>query len=139
MASLINSEKLLKLGLILKKILLSAKDIESADQNQKCVKIFQILDMLVQMQSLNVAIRAELIELLIAIRNDFSHKIIEQIKNRADNIILLDRRRGSPDRRKLHTYIADDRRNGIADRRKRLKAESRSLDHDEINLAFTNH
>ena len=29
-----------------------------------------------------------------------------------------DRRRRLNDRRKLHTYIADDRRSGIADRRK---------------------
>jgi hypothetical protein len=30
-----------------------------------------------------------------------------------------ERRRGSKERRKLHTYIYDDRRSGIADRRKR--------------------
>jgi hypothetical protein len=32
-----------------------------------------------------------------------------------------DRREDIKDRRKLHTYIADDRRNGPADRRKTMK------------------
>ena len=40
-----------------------------------------------------------------------------------------ERRKTTEDRRKLHTYIADDRRSGIADRRKRpmthLAAENR--------------
>lgn len=33
-------------------------------------------------------------------------------------IILPEKRRGSKDRRKTKTFIADDRRSGIADRRK---------------------
>jgi hypothetical protein len=33
-------------------------------------------------------------------------------------IILPQKRSGPKDRRKLHTYIADDRRSGIANRRK---------------------
>jgi len=33
-------------------------------------------------------------------------------------IILPEKRNGSKDRRKLHTYIAVDRRSGIANRRK---------------------
>jgi hypothetical protein len=77
--------------------------------------------MLVHMQSLNISIRAELIEKLFSIRIDLPHEILNQIKNRADNIILFDRRRASPDRRKLHTYLANDQRSGIADRRKRTK------------------
>ena len=32
--------------------------------------------------------------------------------------LRTERRRGAKDRRKLHTYIADDRRSGIANRRK---------------------
>lgn len=31
----------------------------------------------------------------------------------------FDRRHRSPDRRRLHTYLADDRRSGIADRRRK--------------------
>jgi hypothetical protein len=33
-------------------------------------------------------------------------------------IILLEKRTGTKERRKLHTFIADDRRSGIANRRK---------------------
>ena len=33
-------------------------------------------------------------------------------------IILPEKRKGPKDRRKLHTYIADDRRSGKANRRK---------------------
>ncbi|MGD8992163.1 MAG: hypothetical protein PVI00_11985 [Desulfobacterales bacterium] len=35
-------------------------------------------------------------------------------------LIFTEKRFGLYDRRKLHTYIADDRRSGIADRRKSL-------------------
>ena len=35
--------------------------------------------------------------------------------------IAYDRRRDSDDRRKLHTFIANDRRSGIADRRKQIQ------------------
>ncbi len=35
-------------------------------------------------------------------------------------LIFTEKRFGLKDRRKLHTYIADDRRSGIADRRKSL-------------------
>ena len=34
------------------------------------------------------------------------------------NLKDSDRRTGPKDRRKVHTYVADDRRSGIADRRK---------------------
>ena len=33
-------------------------------------------------------------------------------------IIIAEKRKGSKDRRKINTFIANDRRNGIADRRK---------------------
>jgi len=33
-------------------------------------------------------------------------------------LMLRERRKFSKDRRKMHTYLADDRRSGIADRRK---------------------
>ncbi|MHA2219483.1 MAG: hypothetical protein ACXACY_26535 [Candidatus Hodarchaeales archaeon] len=35
------------------------------------------------------------------------------------NLKEKDRRTGQKDRRKIHTYIANDRRSGIADRRKK--------------------
>jgi hypothetical protein len=34
-------------------------------------------------------------------------------------VYTTEKRKGSEDRRKLHTYIGNDRRSGIADRRKR--------------------
>ena len=34
-------------------------------------------------------------------------------------VYTIEKRKGSEDRRKLYTYIANDRRSGIADRRKR--------------------
>ena len=121
MAGIINFDNLLKLRTIFKEIIFATKDAELKDENQLSVTICQLLDMLVHMQSLNVSIRAELIEKLFSIRIDLPHEILNQIKNRADNIILFDRRRASPDRRTLHIYLANDRRSGIADRRKRTK------------------
>lgn len=38
-------------------------------------------------------------------------------------ITIPEKRSGPRDRRKLHTYIADDRRSGIADRRKKKKVK----------------
>lgn len=42
---------------------------------------------------------------------------LEPTNDTLAKLILGERRSGSEDRRKLHTYIADDRRSGIADRR----------------------
>jgi hypothetical protein len=39
-------------------------------------------------------------------------------------LIITEKRYGLKDRRKLHTYIADDRRSGIADRRKHKNKRS---------------
>ena len=117
---MINLDKLLKLRSILKEIILITKGAEFKNDNQLTVKIFQLLDMLVHMQSLNISIRAELIEKLFSIRPDLSHKITNQ-KKKEPIIILLDRRKVNPDRRNLHTYLANDRRFGIADRRKSTK------------------
>ena len=40
-------------------------------------------------------------------------------------IIITEKRSGLKDRRKLHTYIADDRRSGVADRRKKSKLKGK--------------
>lgn len=40
------------------------------------------------------------------------------------NLINGDLRKGPEDRRKIHTYIANDRRSGIADRRKHQNKHS---------------
>ena len=49
-------------------------------------------------------------------------QIVDVYLERADENspakLRTERRRDAKDRRKLHTYIADDRRSGIADRRK---------------------
>ena len=37
------------------------------------------------------------------------------------NLMNADIRKGPKDRRKVHTYVANDRRSGLADRRKKSK------------------
>jgi hypothetical protein len=129
MPNMINLDKLLKLRSILNKIISITRDAEFNNSDQLSVKIFQLLDMLVHMQSLNISIRTELIEKFIYIRPDLSNKIKNQIKKGADIFVLYDRRKINLDRRKLHTYLANDQRIGIADRRKgsrNIRAEVRS-------------
>jgi hypothetical protein len=126
MPSMINSDKLLKLRSLLAELIIITKDADSKNDNQLSEKIRQLLDMLVHMQSLNISIRAELIAKLFSIRPD---KIMNQVKNGAEVIVLYDRRKVNQDRRKLNTYLANDRRIGIANRRKsakNMKAETRS-------------
>jgi hypothetical protein len=126
---MINLDNLLKLRSIFNEILLITKDTDFKNDTQLSGKICQLLDTLVHMQSLNISIRSELIEKMFSIRPDLPHEIINQIKKGTDNIILFDRRKVKPDRRKLHTYLAKDRRTGIANRRKSSKntrAEIRS-------------
>ena len=123
---MIKLDKLLKLRSILTEIILITKDAEFKNDNELSEKIRQLLDMLIHMQSLNISIRAELIAKLFSIRPD---KIINQIKNGAEVIVLYDRRKVNQDRRKLHTYLANDQRIGVANRRKsakNIKAETRS-------------
>jgi hypothetical protein len=100
MPDMINSDKLLKFNTLFKKIISLAKDAEFKNDNQLPVKIYPLLDMLVHMQSLNISIRTELIEKFISIRPDLSHKIKNQIKKSADIVVLYDRRKVNPDRRK---------------------------------------
>jgi hypothetical protein len=123
---MINSDKILKLRSLLAELIIITKDADSKNDNQLSEKIRQLLDMLVHMQSLNISIRAELIAKLFSIRPD---KIMNQVKNGAEVIVLYDRRKVNQDRRKLHTYLANDRRIGIATRRKsakNMRAENRS-------------
>jgi len=89
---MINSDNLLKFNTLFKKIISLAKDAEFKNDNQLPEKIYQLLDMLVHMQSLNISIRSELIEKLFSIRPDLSHKIINQ-KKQEQNIILFARRK----------------------------------------------
>ena len=126
MPPMINSDKLLKLRSFLTELILITKDADSKNDTQLSEKIRRLLDMLVHMQSLNISIRAELIAKLFSIRPD---KIMNQVKNGAEVIVLYDRRKVNQDRRKLRTYLANDRRLGIANRRKsakNMKAETRS-------------
>ena len=126
MPPMINSDKILKLRSLLAELIIITKDADSKNDNQLSEKIRQLLDMLVHMQSLNISIRAELIAKLFSIRPD---KIMNQVKNGAEVIVLYDRRKVNQDRRKLHTYLANDRRIGIATRRKsakNMRAENRS-------------
>jgi hypothetical protein len=44
---------------------------------------------------------------------------LEPTDEKLAKLILQERRIRQKDRRKLHTYIAEDRRSGIADRRKK--------------------
>jgi len=129
MPDMINSDNLLKFNTLFKKIISLAKDAEFKNDNQLPEKIYQLLDMLVHMQSLNISIRAELIAKLFSVRPDLSHRIKNQIKKGDDIVVLYDRRKVNPDRRKLHTYLANDQRIGIVDRRnstKNKRAEIRS-------------
>jgi hypothetical protein len=126
---MINFDNLLKLRTIFNEILLITTDTDFKNDTQLSGKICQLLDMLVHIQSLNISIRSELIEKMFSIRPDLPHEIINQIKKGTDNIILFDRRKVNLDRRKLHTYLANDRRSGTANRRKSAKnkrAEIRS-------------
>lgn len=123
---MINSDKLLKLRSLLTELIIITKDADFKNDNQLSEKIRQLLDMLIDMQSLNISIRAELIAKLFSIRPD---KIMNQVKNGAEVIVLYDRRKVNQDRRKLNTYLANDRRIGIANRRKsakNMRAEIRS-------------
>jgi hypothetical protein len=123
---MINSDKLLKLRSLLAELIIITKDAEFKNDNQLSEKIRRLLDMLVHMQSLNISIRAELIAKLFSIRPD---KIMNQVKNGAEVIVLYDRRKVNQDRRKLRTFLANDRRIGIANRRKsakNMRAETRS-------------
>jgi hypothetical protein len=87
MPDLINLDKLLKLRSILNEIISITRDAEFNKSDQLPVKIFQLLDMLVHMQSLNISVRTELIEKFISIRPDLLHKIKNQIKKSADIIV----------------------------------------------------
>jgi len=118
---MINFDNLWKLQSIFKEIILIATGADFKDDNDLSVKICQLLEMLVHMQSLNTSIRTELIEELLSIRPHLPDEIIDQIRTGPNNIILFDRRKSNPDRRKFHTFLASDRRSGIADRRRSIK------------------
>ena len=97
----------------------------NARANPQIILLAGILD---RAQALIVSMRADFIEMVIpdstaaedkdsaAAPIGFSRR--PNAGARSD-VIPFDRRRRGPDRRTLHTYIADDRRSGVADRRRR--------------------
>jgi hypothetical protein len=118
---MIKFDNLLSLRSIFREITLVKKETEALDGTELAAKILRLLDRLIYMQTLNVSIRAELIEKLLPILPALSAETSRKIKKMADNVILFDRRRAGQERRELHTYLARDRRCGIADRRRRVK------------------
>jgi hypothetical protein len=114
---MIKSDNLSKLRSIFEEIVINTRDAEFNNTARPSAKIFNVLDELVHMQSLIVSIRAELIEKVFSIRPDLPREITSQIKSGSDNVILFNRRKVEADRRKLHTFLADDRRLGMANRR----------------------
>jgi hypothetical protein len=114
---MINSNNLLKLQAIFEDIVSETKDAEFKNIDPPLAKMSHLLDDLAQMQSLIISIRAELIEKVFSIRPNLPEEITNQIKIGANNIILFNRRKADADRRKLHSYVADDRRTGLANRR----------------------
>ena len=96
----------------------------NARANPQIILLAGILD---RTQALIVSMRADCIEMAIpkmpaedqdsaAAQVRFSRR--PNAGARSD-VIPFDRRRRDPDRRRIHTYIADDRRSGVADRRRR--------------------
>jgi len=96
----------------------------NARANPQIILLAGILD---RTQALIVSMRADFIEMAIpktpaedqdsaAAQVRFSRR--PNAGARSD-VIPFDRRRRDPDRRRIHTYIADDRRSGVADRRRR--------------------
>ncbi|RPJ72677.1 MAG: hypothetical protein EHM15_08700 [Desulfobacteraceae bacterium] len=115
---MLNVDKLLKIQGIINEILTFEKNADFKDDNQLSVKIFQMLDMLVHMQSINISIRAELIDKLFSMRPNLRDEILDQAINGEDNIILFDRRKAHPERREFQGDLISDRRsNPIPDRR----------------------
>lgn len=97
---------------------------ENARANSQIILLAGILD---RTQALIISMRADFIEMAMskapAEGNDSAPAQVRfpRRSNGAarSDVIPFDRRRRDQDRRKLHTYIADDRRSGVADRRRR--------------------
>jgi len=96
----------------------------NARANPQIILLAGILD---RTQALIVSMRADFIEMAIpktpAEDKDAAAAPVGFFRRpnagaRSD-VIPFDRRRRDPDRRRIHTYIADDRRSGVADRRRR--------------------
>lgn len=92
-----------------------------------------LLELLVQTQSLHTSLRSDFIEQTIYLDQSLQdlmsniQKLRDQLvlnsgitpDNNQNNLILFDRRQGTEDRRQLHTFIDKDRRSGNSDRRDR--------------------
>jgi hypothetical protein len=121
---MIKFDSLLGLRSIFQEITLITNDTEVIDKNELAAKICRLLDRLIYMQTLNMSIRAELIEKLLSILPALSPETVSKIQKEAGNLTLLHRRRAGQERRKLSTYLAKDRRSGITDRRRRAQNAS---------------
>lgn len=115
---MLNIDKLLKIQAINNEILTFEKNSDFKNDNQLSVKIFQMLDMLVHMQSINISIRAELIDKLFSMRPNLRDEILDQATNGQDNLILFDRRKAHSERQEIAGDLTSDRRsNPVSDRR----------------------
>jgi hypothetical protein len=123
---MLNVDKLLKIQSVINEIIAFEKSSDFKDDNQLSVKIFHILDMLVHMQSINISIRAELIDKLFDLRPNLRERVIDAATNGQDNIILFDRRKAISERAEAPEELGNDRRkhpphdrrSGIPDRRR---------------------
>ena len=80
----------------------------------------ELLSLLIQILSLVISIRGEYsIDNFGSINSNLPIKKV--FTEMGANIIQLDRRKFAGERRRLHTFIADDRRTGFSDRRKKKK------------------
>ncbi len=116
---MLNIDKLQKIQLVINEILTFDSKSEFADDDQLSVKIFQMLDMLVHMQTITISIRAELIDKLFSMRPNLRDEVLDQAINGQDNIILFDRRKAHPEGREFKSDLIGDRRsNPYSDRRR---------------------
>jgi len=114
-------DNLKKLNEILAESRMFARDLSLSKGTTLYRKIMKLLILLVKIQALTTSIRADCIEELLSMNPNFPDAISRRENSSQGKIIDFDRRRSKAERRKLHTYLANDRRSGIADRRKRIK------------------
>ena len=114
-------DNLIKLNEILAESAISARDLALLEGTTLYRKIMKLLVLLVKVQAVTTSIRADCIEEILSLNPDFPNDMSHEENLDQAKIIVFNRRRSRPERRKLHTYLAVDRRSGIADRRKRNK------------------
>jgi len=90
-------------------------------------QVILLQKLLDRIQTSIISIRADFIEMVFpdkpAHANDTGPTTVRAIRPSSgtgrSGALPLNRRQRSPDRRRLHTYLADDQRSGIADRRRK--------------------